>query len=80
MQTGKESRGREPGNAWTRVKGQRELGQEKRGEETSWDGEGITSMRYTVNKDLGALNNVRLGVAEAHGCPGEENGNYSAWY
>lgn len=23
----------------------RELGQEKRGEETSWDGEGITSMR-----------------------------------
>ena len=44
MQTGKESRGREPGNAWTRVKGQRELGQEKRGEETSWDGEGITSM------------------------------------
>ena len=37
-------------------------------------------MRYMVNKDLGALNNVRLGVAEAHGCPGEENGNYSAWY
>ena len=33
------------------------------------------SMHYTF-KDLGALNRVRLGMAEAYGCPGEENGNY----
>lgn len=73
MQTGKESRGRGPGNAWTRVKGQGELRQEKRGDETGWDAEGSTSVSSTVNKDLGALNSGRLGVAEAYGCPGEEN-------
>lgn len=77
MQTEEESRGRGPGNACTRSKGQRARRGEKRRKKQVGAGEELCLRIARLTKVWGCFSTVvRLGVAEAYVYPREETGNY----